>query len=115
MPWSRSLNGNRFALVVRLVYFPAMNAITPPPTATVGSYEAKTHLADLLDRVQRGEQIVITRHGKPIARLVPEAKPDLAAAHAALDRLFARADEMAERGVRFTHEELMAMRDEARR
>ena len=34
--------------------------------------EAKTHLPQLLDDVERGETIVITRHGKPIARLVPE-------------------------------------------
>lgn len=39
--------------------------------ATVGSYEAKTHLPALLERVQTGESIVITRHGKAIARLVP--------------------------------------------
>jgi len=37
----------------------------------VGSYEAKTHLPRLLDRVERGELITITRHGKPVARLVP--------------------------------------------
>ena len=37
----------------------------------VGAYEAKTRLPALLERVERGEQIVITRHGKPIARLVP--------------------------------------------
>jgi prevent-host-death family protein len=37
----------------------------------VGSYEAKTHLAHLLEEVERGEIIVITRHGHPIARLVP--------------------------------------------
>ncbi len=92
-----------------------MNAIPPSPAATVGAYEAKTHLADLLDRVQRGEQIIITRHGKPVARLVPEGQPDLAAAHAALDRLFARRDAMAEQYGRFTHDELMAMRDEGRR
>jgi prevent-host-death family protein len=35
--------------------------------------EAKAHLASLLDAVERGETIVITRHGKPIARIVPEA------------------------------------------
>jgi prevent-host-death family protein len=35
--------------------------------------EAKTHLPQLLDEVERGETILITRHGKPIARLVPEA------------------------------------------
>ena len=90
-----------------------MNAIRP--SLTVGAYDAKTRLADLLDRVERGEQIVITRHGKPVARLVPEGQPDLAAAHAALERLFARRDEMAERYGRMTHDELMAMRDEGRR
>lgn len=48
---------------------------------TVGSYEAKTHLPQLLDRVEHGETIVITRHGKPVARLVPatpaKARPDV--------------------------------------
>jgi len=38
---------------------------------TVGSYEAKTHLPRLLQRVEHGETIIITRHGKAIARLVP--------------------------------------------
>lgn len=38
---------------------------------TVGVYEAKTHLARLLDEVEQGECITITRHGKPIARLSP--------------------------------------------
>ena len=37
----------------------------------VGSYEAKTNLPRLLDRVQHGELITITRHGRPVARLVP--------------------------------------------
>jgi prevent-host-death family protein len=35
------------------------------------TFEAKTHLTRLLDRVAAGEQITITRHGTPIARLVP--------------------------------------------
>ena len=34
--------------------------------------EAKTHLPSLLDDVERGETLIITRHGKPIARLVPD-------------------------------------------
>ena len=42
---------------------------------SIGVYEAKTHLASLLDRVEDGEEVVITRHGKPVARLVP-ADPD---------------------------------------
>ena len=38
---------------------------------TVGSFEAKTHLPKLLERVARGEKITITKHGKPVAMLVP--------------------------------------------
>jgi len=37
----------------------------------VGAFEAKIHLSNLLDQVERGETVVITRHGKPVARLVP--------------------------------------------
>jgi prevent-host-death family protein len=39
--------------------------------ATVGTFEAKTHLSALLERVERGEEITITRHGRAVARLVP--------------------------------------------
>jgi prevent-host-death family protein len=39
--------------------------------AFVGASDAKTHLAELLDRVTRGEKITITRHGVPAAMLVP--------------------------------------------
>jgi prevent-host-death family protein len=42
---------------------------------TVGAFEAKTHLSALLDKVAAGEDIVITRHGQPVARLV---KADIA-------------------------------------
>lgn len=38
---------------------------------TVGAYEAKTHLARLLERVAKGERITITRHGVPVAILQP--------------------------------------------
>jgi prevent-host-death family protein len=37
----------------------------------VGAYEAKTHFSQLLERVEKGERITITRHGKPVAILVP--------------------------------------------
>ncbi len=36
----------------------------------VGSYEAKTHLPDLLKQVEAGEEVLITRNGHPVARLV---------------------------------------------
>ena len=38
---------------------------------TVGAYEAKTHLASLLNQVAKGKEIVITRRERPVARLVP--------------------------------------------
>lgn len=50
---------------------------------SVGAYEAKTHLAELLDRVERGERVTITRHGRPVAVLVPPpGVPDRTAAEA---------------------------------
>ena len=40
--------------------------------AKVSAFEAKTHFGELLDRVSKGEEVVITRHDRPVARLVPE-------------------------------------------
>jgi prevent-host-death family protein len=39
--------------------------------STVGAFEAKTHLSRLLDKVEAGEEVTITRHGEPVAKLVP--------------------------------------------
>lgn len=38
---------------------------------SIGSFEAKTHFSQLIERVSRGEEIMITRRGKPVAKLVP--------------------------------------------
>ena len=57
---------------------------------TVGAYEAKTHLGQLLDAVARGETITITKHGVPVAMLVPpsnEQRPDIDAVIAELKEL----------------------------
>ena len=54
---------------------------------TVGAYEAKTHLSQLLDEVAKGETITITRHGTPVAVLAPPPdgrRRDAAAAIAAV-------------------------------
>ena len=42
-----------------------------PADRVVGAFDAKTHLSRLLDRVEKGDSITITRHGIPVARLVP--------------------------------------------
>ncbi|MBC8037779.1 MAG: type II toxin-antitoxin system prevent-host-death family antitoxin [Rhizobiales bacterium] len=57
---------------------------------TIGAFEAKTHLSSLLDKVEAGEEVVITRHGKAVARMVPEA----VAAGERLDDTIARLKEM---------------------
>jgi len=45
---------------------------------TVGAYEAKTHLPRLLDEVSNGKSFVITKRGRPVARLIPlEPKPEI--------------------------------------
>ena len=62
----------------------------------IGAFEAKNTFGNLLDRVQRGEEIVITRHGQPVARLVPHA-PEInqQEAQAALQRIRDRARSVA--------------------
>ena len=40
--------------------------------ATISAFEAKTRFGELLDRVSKGEEVVITRHDRPVASLVPE-------------------------------------------
>lgn len=41
---------------------------------TVGAYEAKTHLSELLEKVEAGQEVTITKHGNPVAKLVPIRK-----------------------------------------
>lgn len=79
-----------------------------------GAFEAKNTLGALLDRVQNGEEIVITRHGKPVARLIPETGGrNLDAARAASARLRARAKQ-ARSGVPITQDEWKAFREDGR-
>lgn len=40
----------------------------------IGIYDARAKLSELIERVQSGEEVVLTRHGEPVARLVPERK-----------------------------------------
>jgi prevent-host-death family protein len=77
---------------------------------TVGAFEAKTHLSTLLERVSRGEEVLITRHGKAIARLVPAAMADRERADAAIARLKA-----ARAGVTLGGLDWKDLRDEGRR
>ena len=46
-----------------------------PATISIGAFDAKTRFSELLERVRQGEEITITKHEKPVARLVPFGKP----------------------------------------
>ena len=54
---------------------------------TVTALEAKNRFGKLLDRVARGEEIVITRHEKAVARIVPEGRRKLSVVHSAVNEL----------------------------
>lgn len=85
-----------------------------PARTEVGAFEAKNTLGSLLDRVERGEEIVITRHGRPVARLVPnEPRIDREQVRAALDRIRERARRFP--AGKFDWEEVKALRDDGRR
>jgi antitoxin (DNA-binding transcriptional repressor) of toxin-antitoxin stability system len=61
----------------------------------VGPFEAKNKLGQLLDLVERGEEIVITRHGKAVARLVPsQGAFNREEARAAVRRIRERAEQL---------------------
>jgi prevent-host-death family protein len=55
--------------------------------ASVTAFEAKTRFGKLLERVAQGEEVVITKHDKPVARLVPEGRPTRDSVREAVARL----------------------------
>ena len=65
--------------------------------ASVTAFEAKTRFGQLLERVVRGEEVVITRHEKPVARLIPEGRASLASVRDAAARLRALQKRIAKR------------------
>lgn len=74
---------------------------------TIGAFEAKTQFGSLIAAAERGEEIVITRHGRPVARLVPaESDRTRSAAEAAAARILERSRRLSLGGV--TIKELIA-------
>lgn len=84
---------------------------------SISVFEARTRLSALLDQVERGQEIVITRRGKAVARLVPadESAEPPDRPRAAVAALRALRAGIVTRGVRFDAVELKALRDEGRR
>jgi prevent-host-death family protein len=81
----------------------------------VGIFEAKTHLSGLLDEVEQGAEITITRHGKPIAKLVRaqvEVSPEeIAKRRKAIEELRAMAQK---RGITVSHAEIKSWIEDGR-
>lgn len=77
---------------------------------TIQASEAKTNFLRILDEVERGESVVITRHGRPIARIVPEAEIDRERVDHAMDAI----REIRKRTKPVSLKEILEMRDEGR-
>jgi prevent-host-death family protein len=77
---------------------------------TIQASEAKTHFLRILDSVERGETIVITRHGRPIARISPEAEIDRERVARAVEEMKALRRKIG----RLSLDEILSARDEGR-
>jgi prevent-host-death family protein len=77
---------------------------------TIQASNAKTHFLKILDDVERGASVIVTRHGKPVARIVPEAEVD----RERVERAMQSIREIRKRTKPVSIEEILAMRDEGR-
>lgn len=85
---------------------------------TIGLFEAKTHFSELVARAEQGEEVIITRHNKPVAKLVPisQVPADLVARRrAAIAELEAIGRQVVERTGGITREEILEWISEGRK
>lgn len=67
---------------------------------TIGAFEAKNRLSELLDAAENGEEVMITKHGRPVAKLVPVEKFDRARARESAEWLLEFRKKHPLRGIR---------------
>jgi len=77
---------------------------------TIQASEAKTHFLRILDDVERGESVLITRHGKPVARISPHAEINREAVERATEGMRA----LRQRIGKLSLDEILSARDEGR-
>jgi prevent-host-death family protein len=77
---------------------------------TIQASEAKTHFLRILDDVERGESVIVTRHGKRVARLIPEFEIDQERVQRAIDGMRA----LRQRTGKVSIEEIISMKNEGR-
>jgi prevent-host-death family protein len=63
-----------------------------PGATTVGAYEAKTKFSEIIARAEKGESFIITKNGRPVARISPATTEQQAEGRAAGERILARLD-----------------------
>jgi len=83
------------------------------PSTTYSTYDAKNKLSELLDRVERGEELTITRHGQAVAKLIP-ALSRQERSLAALEKLRELRESLRAKGVRVTQDEIREWINEGR-
>jgi prevent-host-death family protein len=77
---------------------------------TIQASEAKTKFLSILDEVERGASIIFTRHGKPVARIIPEAEVNRERVERAVEGMRA----LRQRIGKMSLEEILSARDEGR-
>jgi prevent-host-death family protein len=77
---------------------------------TIQASEAKTHFLRILDDVERGESVIVTRHGKRVARLIPEVEIDRERVQQAIDKMRV----LRQRIGKVSIEDILSMRNEGR-
>jgi prevent-host-death family protein len=82
---------------------------------TIQASEAKTHLPQLLDEVERGETLVITRHGRAIARIVPESNRRQEEIDRAVSEIQVARKKAGKRAGAVSVRQILAARDEGRK
>jgi prevent-host-death family protein len=82
---------------------------------TVTAFDAKTRLGRLLDRVVAGEEVLITRHGEPVARLVPVENQHVHPASQALATFRAVRASLAASGIKMSRKEITTWKGQGRR
>lgn len=86
-------------------------------TETIGLFEAKTHLSELVARAEQGGEVIITRHNKPVAKIVPMyvAPPfDKAKRRAAIAAIEVLREELRSRHGSMTTDEIVSLVREGR-
>jgi prevent-host-death family protein len=81
----------------------------------MGAFEAKTRFGELLDIVEAGEEVTISRRGKDVARMVPLRSDEVEKRKAAFARIMDLRAKLFADGVSFTTEELIELKNEGRR